>query len=145
MPVTKINEKRDGCRALQDSFHVGYTVNDEGGETEGLTHARIIDTEKIEERGDSECGWVAQIEDGKVELLVSTDSEMGWDIHHKLTPATCAQLGDMFYKAAVLARQQEAAQMRAEAEKLQHEIEEMKRQQALPFTGTSLEPVAGNV
>lgn len=70
------------ARELDPSFHVSYAINADGHETENLTHTKITDSDEIEGRGDSECGWVAQLDDEAIQLLVSEDNEAGFTIHH---------------------------------------------------------------
>lgn len=127
------------CRAYdqaeEPSFHVDYSTDDEGLQTENLTHRKEIEDGEIEERGDSECGWVAQFDGELVWLLVSTDSENGgWDIAHKITAETAEQLSDMFARAAKIAREriQENQQKREQEEK---ELAAIKASQGDLFTG----------
>lgn len=126
----------DECRQFDSSFHVNYTADEEGSETENQTHAKIIDSEVIAERGDAECGWVARVEDGRVRLLVSTMEDAGWAIDQKLTARTCAQLGHLFFMASVALRLDECARLREEVEMATLVLNETKRQQTLPLEGT---------
>lgn len=115
--VNAENGEPHQCRALVDSFHVGYTTNEEGHETENLTHKRIINTDAIEERGDTECGWVAQLVGAQIQLLISGEIEEGWSVSQVITPETADQLSDMFARVAAAARERQ----RIEDERLEAE------------------------
>lgn len=131
---------RDACREFDHSFHVNYTTDEEGRETENQTHAEVISTDEIEERGDSESGWIGQIEDGRLHLLVSTATEGGWAVDQKLTAETCAQLGHFFFMASVALRLSECERLREEVEMATLVLDETKRQQTLPLEGTEWGP-----
>lgn len=88
----------------EPSFHVEYTVSEDGSETENLTHAEIIDHEIIGERGDVPCAWIAQLDDESIELMITDEPEMGWLLHHKITARTAEQLSDMFARIAAAVR-----------------------------------------
>jgi hypothetical protein len=139
--MTEQSERRtpspDECRTFGDeSFHVDYTVNEEGHETENQTHAEIVSSDEIQERGDSECGWIARIEEGRVRLLVTTREDDGWAIDQQLTAGTCAQLANFFFRASVALRLAEVAHLREEVELATLVLDEIKRQQTLPLDGT---------
>lgn len=134
--MSKAEEQRMQCRDRGDSYHVQYTVNQDDIETENLTHATVIDQRVIDEREDNECGWVAQFENEDaelVQLLVSTDEEMGWDVEQRLTGATCLQLSDMFLRVGERALQR-ASQRAAKDEAERRRIAELDaRQGELPL------------
>lgn len=121
------------CREFDNSFHVNYTIDDNYQETENVTHQRIVDSDKIEERGDTECGWVAQFEGTYVQLLMSDYEENGWAIEHKLSALTCEQLSDMFARAAVVLREREVEATALLAAEERRRAEEAARQHDLPL------------
>lgn len=107
------------CRGGGDSYHVGYAVDDEGFETENITHA--VAAPDFEERDDAEVGWVAQLfEDSTtVQVLVTDDFDMGgFAVDHKISVTTAEQLSDMFAKIALMARE------RIEMNRLDRELAE---------------------
>lgn len=102
------DELTENCRVfgedLNPSFHVGYAKDEDDCETENLTHAETIDTQEIEEREETECAWIAQIEDEQIQVMLSEGTGNGWTFQHKVSIRTAEQLSSMFAQIAEVAK-----------------------------------------
>ncbi len=126
------------CRALgqslsDSSFHVEYTVDEDSREVVNLTHAKTTDSEAIEERGEYEVVWIAQIDPDEpesldsaaiIQVLVSVHDDC-WTLNHKITAHSAEQLSDVFAKIAVVARQieRQRSDQRAAEETARRELD----------------------
>lgn len=86
------SDKMNKCRESGDAFLVEYTVNQEGFETENITHLESIEDGVFEERGDTEIGWIADLDEGKIFIQITNESDIAF---HHISLKTAEQLADM--------------------------------------------------
>jgi hypothetical protein len=95
------------CRDGGDSFHVGIAIDEDGEETENLSH-KDIEEGYLEERGDSELGWVIEPAESGIAFRTLVFDGLCDIQTTKISVETALQLADAFTKAAQRARAAQA-------------------------------------
>jgi hypothetical protein len=91
------------CREHCDSFHVGIAIDEDGEETENLSH-RDIEEGYLEEFRDSELGWVIEPVESGIAFRTLVFDGLADIQTTKISIETALQLADAFTKAAHRAR-----------------------------------------
>lgn len=125
------------CRHGGSSFHVDYTINEDGHEKQNLTHAESTNSDEIAEREEEEVGWVVELDGERIGLTLIIGDESPDMTLHSITADTAEQLADMFSKIAVRARNR-IKEAQANREALEREAAEIATRQIDLFAKTTI-------